>query len=258
MKDEIIQLNKLWDNMLKERRNSTSAFHIDFSEFVSETFAVGPFYFYIIDTLDFSISNISKGFKEAHGIDPNQISTINDILHLIHPDDLSTVTKAEEKAFLLMNNIIGLDKIKKYKFSYNFRFRTISGKYQLYNHQSLILNTDEKVKSLNIHTNIHHLTKVNNNKLSLLGLAGEPSYLNMDIHEGFCKNKNEAIILKSLTKRELQIIKLIAEGNDTHKIAERLFISILTVKSHRKNILSKSGCKNSVELVARGISEGWI
>lgn len=29
-------------------------------------------------------------------------------------------------------------------------------------------------------------------------------------------------------------------------------------QTHRKNILSKSGCKNAADLVARGISEGWI
>jgi len=111
-------------------------------------------------------------------------------------------------------------------------------------------------KSLNIHTNIDHVTKVNNKKLSLIGLAGNPSYLNLDIYDTGLKE--QVIPLNKFSKREVQIIKLIAEGCDTNEIAERLFISILTVKSHRKNILSKSACKNSVELVARGISEGWI
>lgn len=258
MKEEIIQMNLIWDKMLKERRDISSPANINFNDIVSETFAIGPLYYYIIDTYDFSISHISNGFKKAHGFDPDHIKTINDILYLIHPEDIMTVTKAEEMAFAFMNNVIGIDKIKEYKFSYNFRFKTLSGEYQLFNHQSLVLTTEEKVKSLNIHTNIDHLTKTNNKKLSLIGLAGQPSFLNMDICETENENSAEVIPLKKFSKRELQIIKLIAEGLDTNEIAEQLFISTLTVKTHRKNILHKSGCKNSIELVSRGISEGWI
>jgi DNA-binding CsgD family transcriptional regulator len=60
------------------------------------------------------------------------------------------------------------------------------------------------------------------------------------------------------SKREIEIIRLISEGYETKEIMEQLFISEDTVKTHRKNILRKSGCKNSAELVARSLSEGWI
>lgn len=261
MKNEIIQMNKIWENMVKEKRDPTQLLHVDFNDIVSEVFAVGPFYYYMIDFYDFSISQISKGFKEAHGVDPDQIKTVNDILDFTHPDDLTTVIKAEEMAFSFMKNIIGMEKIKEYKFSYNFRFKTDSGNYQLYNHQSLVLTTDDQGnfgKSLNIHTNINHLTTINNNKLSLIGLADHPSYLNLDIYDKVAGHQKEVLPLKKFSNRELQIIKMIADGKDTNEIAEQLFISILTVKTHRKNIISKSGCKNAVELVARGINEGWI
>jgi len=251
----------MWENLVKEKRDPTELPLIDFNEIVSEAFAVGPFYYYIIDFYDLSISDISKGFKEAHGVDPEQIKSVNDILAFIHPDDLTIVLKAEEVAIDLIKNTIGVEKIKRYKFSYNFRFKTSSGDYQLYNHQSLILTTDEKGnfgKSLNIHTNINHLAKINNKKLSLIGLGGEPSFLNIDIYGQEDCPKSVMIPVNRFSKRELQIIRLIADGKDTNEIADQLFISILTVKTHRKNILGKSGCKNAVDLVARGVSEGWI
>ena len=53
----------------------------------------------------------------------------------------------------------------------------------------------------------------------------------------------------SLTKREVETIRLISEGNSTPEIAEKLFISENTVKSHRKNIYQKSGVKNVAELI---------
>jgi len=52
----------------------------------------------------------------------------------------------------------------------------------------------------------------------------------------------------SLTKREKEILALIAQGLTDKEIAEKVFLSALTVISHRKNILSKLGLKNKVEL----------
>jgi DNA-binding NarL/FixJ family response regulator len=51
-----------------------------------------------------------------------------------------------------------------------------------------------------------------------------------------------------LSKREKQIAKLVAEGYSTPKIASTLFISELTVSTHRKNIIRKLNLENSVQL----------
>ena len=52
-----------------------------------------------------------------------------------------------------------------------------------------------------------------------------------------------------ITTRELEIMRLIAQGLETEKIAAKLFLSTHTVATHRKNVLSKLDLKNSVELV---------
>ena len=54
-----------------------------------------------------------------------------------------------------------------------------------------------------------------------------------------------------LTKRELEILKLIAEGLSNDAIAEKLIRSLGTVKTHTSNIYSKLGVKNRTEAVAR-------
>jgi hypothetical protein len=51
-----------------------------------------------------------------------------------------------------------------------------------------------------------------------------------------------------LSKREKQIAKLVAQGYSTPKIAGTLFISELTVSTHRKNIIRKLNLENSVQL----------
>lgn len=56
-----------------------------------------------------------------------------------------------------------------------------------------------------------------------------------------------------LTRREKEIINLIAAECTTNEIAEKLFISLNTVETHRKNILRKLNVKNSVGLIKKCI-----
>lgn len=51
------------------------------------------------------------------------------------------------------------------------------------------------------------------------------------------------------TKREKEVLTLIAEGNTNIKIADKLFISQLTVISHRKSLLEKTNSKNTAQLI---------
>jgi DNA-binding NarL/FixJ family response regulator len=59
----------------------------------------------------------------------------------------------------------------------------------------------------------------------------------------------EAGTVPRLTRREQEVLELIAGGLTNHQIAEKLFISPLTVDSHRKNLLTKLGVKNTAALV---------
>lgn len=55
---------------------------------------------------------------------------------------------------------------------------------------------------------------------------------------------------KSITKRELQVLTLLCDGFTNEEVGERLFLSKRTVENHRKNLLKKTGTKNTAQLVA--------
>ncbi len=62
----------------------------------------------------------------------------------------------------------------------------------------------------------------------------------------------------SLTERELDIVKLIAEGHSNKQIADILFLSTHTVNTHRKNIMSKLGVNNTAGLVMYAVKENLL
>ncbi len=61
-----------------------------------------------------------------------------------------------------------------------------------------------------------------------------------------------------LSKRESEVLKLIANGLTNAEIAEKLFISPLTVDSHRKNLILKLGAKNTASLIHIASQDGFV
>jgi len=61
-----------------------------------------------------------------------------------------------------------------------------------------------------------------------------------------------------LTKREEEVMKLIADGRDTKEIANQLYLTNGTVRNYISGILDKLGVKNRVEAVSRFKENGWL
>jgi DNA-binding NarL/FixJ family response regulator len=64
--------------------------------------------------------------------------------------------------------------------------------------------------------------------------------------------------LPVLSRREKEILVLIAEGYTNPQIAEKLFVSPFTVDSHRKNLLAKLGVKNTAMLIRFAVEHKLI
>jgi DNA-binding NarL/FixJ family response regulator len=74
------------------------------------------------------------------------------------------------------------------------------------------------------------------------------------IHPG----QEKDTVTQEITKRELQILKLLAEEHTTREISEQLFISFRTVENHRYSLLQKLDVKNTVGLVKVALKLGLI
>lgn len=78
----------------------------------------------------------------------------------------------------------------------------------------------------------------------------------MAVMESHRKPVSDEIGLDEVSAREKDVLRLLAQEFTTAEIAEKLFISTHTVESHRKNLLSKLGKKNTAGLVAWAVKMG--
>jgi DNA-binding NarL/FixJ family response regulator len=64
--------------------------------------------------------------------------------------------------------------------------------------------------------------------------------------------------VSDISKRETEVLRLIAEGLTTGEIADKLFVSKRTIETHRQNLLDKTQAKNTAALIRLAMTEGLI
>lgn len=72
------------------------------------------------------------------------------------------------------------------------------------------------------------------------------------------RQKQAGEVSGKLSDRELEVLKLVANGKANKEISDDLFISIRTVDAHKNNIMSKLHLKNTAQLVKYAIKHGLI
>lgn len=125
-------------------------------------------------------------------------------------------------------------------------------------------NTKEFIKNL-LNAGVHGYILKNADKTELLKaihhvMLGENYYsqaITETIMRSMAKNKPSAYEMPAeLSKREIDVLKLIVQEYTTQEIADKLFISHNTVESHRKNLISKLNVRNAAGLVKYAIENG--
>jgi PAS domain S-box-containing protein len=172
---------------------------------------------------------------------------------LIHPEDAAKVwelVKRAEKLLLAQP----YEKRGLYQFNCDFRLRRANGQYIRVLQQNTILHTDPKGNILYIigsYTDITHWKKSDVITASLFSIEENISHVFTSAHEILQ-------LQEVLTQREKEILCLVAKGYSSKQIAQHLCLSYYTVTKHRQNIIQKTRCKNTGDLVHFAINNGII
>jgi DNA-binding CsgD family transcriptional regulator len=198
-------------------------------------------FFYFGDLILFQFLYTSKRSMEMLGVDPAVLNSLR-FYELYHP--------VEMKRNILIRNMLTKTALnlfiaeKGYKlFSTNSLIKNAKGKYINLLSQFFIYYSTVPYKSvflLKVHTNIDWYKKHK---------YGYHYYLGDDL-SNFRYPDPELLKMGSVfSRREFEIIQLLEKGYSSEQIAEKLFLSLLTIKTHRRNILHKAGKANIPELI---------
>ncbi len=78
------------------------------------------------------------------------------------------------------------------------------------------------------------------------------------LNESIGQISSSAMFIPKLTVREKEVLELIIKEFTTEEIAEKIFVSIKTVESHRSNLMQKLAVKNSAGLVRVAFEKGLV
>lgn len=172
----------------------------------------------------------------------------------LHPDDKEILLEHVYPAFTDAMESVPEEERTRLQVQYNYRFRRKDGEYLNLFEQDYVLELDNKGVPSLVLGNVNVLNdkrplpvRFACNRISDSGMS-ETFYF-----KSFNRNTRS---LDSITPREVDVLRLLAEGRTSREIAKELFISRHTVDTHRRNLLKKLGCKTVVDLVQIAYANG--
>ncbi len=188
---------------------------------------------------------VSSKFETVLGYDIDEASEEGTeyFNRYVHPDDLVALTEAGVY-FLEMAFKIACNEVKNYKLLSEYRMKKASGEWLRVVEQHVCLELDK-------HDNVWlSLSMLDISPNQDLGSPAQSRLLNFKTGELFyfppkSITKEEG----PLTKREKQILDLLATGLISKQIADKLYISTNTVNTHRQRIIEKLNVANTAEAV---------
>ena len=252
-------VNTVWDLHSHGHSQRPIAAQTDVNQFVANLFCPGPNYHFIFDFADRSISAISSGIETVLGYDPALITTEFMIGELLHPADIEHISKCENLISKHSIESVQGSRRLNFKYAYYFRTKRADGHYIPLLHQAVPVSLDQfgrVSKVLCVETDISFWEGPLNRHLSIIGLRGEVSTIGINVDGATTPTFADST--PAFSSRELEIIRLFADGFTARRIAELLHLSEGTIRTHRQNVLSKSNCRNMTALVAYCIRRGLV
>lgn len=243
----------LWKDLSKEIDASKLHIELEVYKKLLNFFQVGDYYYLIFNVATVTFDLISPNIETILGYQASEVD-VNFWFHKIHPEDQIWFANFEQETANFLYQL-PKEKLFNYKIQYDLRFQRKDGKYVRLLIQVITLQQYDDggvYKTLSLHTDITHIKASGKPILSFIGLEGEPSFIDIQI------GKHLAPYKQILSRREKEILKLIIEGRQAKEIAEILIISKQTVDTHRNNMIRKTNCKNTAELIGTAIKNAWI
>ncbi len=256
--DNLNEIIALWKDVHKISIAKAFSTDLHTKDLIASFFCPGDFYYFILNFQDVSFEYVHQDVQKVIGCLSEEYH-FGLIFEKMHPEDVNTIKLKEQAASEFFYHRIPLHKIPFYKSTYTFRIRDDRGGWKNILHQSIALQVSDAGRIqyvLCVHSDITFLNPIADDRISFIGIKGEPSFHVLSTNPKHLLEQPHTEVKISLRERE--IIELLAKGLSSKQIADILYLSQHTVDTHRRNLLRKTGTKNTLELTALCIKRGLL
>lgn len=237
----------------------------DYKEYFQETidniknFAPGPFFWYISNHFKLAVENISDSVSQLSPYTKEQWMgrSIDILSELLHPDDMYFMLSAMQFSG---NTILNLAPSERRFVVFNIFGRMLDRNNQyrwiMFQLPNEFINEENKIeRTLCVVYDLSHFQINNMPLLTIVDSRNKEAQYYKSFERQITRIDTD---IPSITKREKEILHLMAQGFNTPEITQKLFISYHTVENHKRNLRKKTGVKTSGELIAYAVKFNLI
>ncbi len=225
-----------------------------------ERLNMGRYFWFIVDFPEWEHCAAGGDVENLTPFSTSEFSQMNQSL-------LHAATYPEDTHKVLTFSRLWVDFYEKYgyramrDFSMSLIFRMMNAKREFYwimvqYPDALFDDHGKMVYSLVLVTDISH---IRHDGVAMMNVVNHKDHTSRQfLCMGEDVSSHMEITLPSLTRREEEILRLLAKGHGSKQIASLLHLSVKTVDNHRQNMLHKTGSSSSSELVGLCIRTGII
>jgi DNA-binding CsgD family transcriptional regulator len=216
---------------------------------MEELLKPGRQFFFVGDLIQLKIIFTSAGSRELFGIEPERVDP-GTFYTRTHPEIMKRHNIARTKLFNLGQELF-ISTQPYTILSTNLRFLDAFEKYSEFLVQCYLFYSEIPSRTVYLLQVVTDIEAINPIKY------GYHFYQGTD--KSFFRYPDAKLLQEGnvFSKREYEIINLLAEGKNSRQISEKLFLSIHTVNTHRRNLLRKSGKLNTNEMIL-GLKERGV
>lgn len=195
-----------------------------------------------------------RGFDEVLGYQDEEVD-LELLYNTYHPEDAPIIARINEAAIRAMADLRNPHDLFSLTLTVDYRMLKKNGKYIKVLRQTAVFEIDQSsgkvistfslckdISSIKTSTSIGW--QIRGPEMATVDLNGLQDYLSrLQYHP---------------SPREKEILERLCEGKASKEVAAAMGISVFTVNTHRRNLLKRTGLKNTAELVKRAHDEDWI
>lgn len=258
MKKKIIESYNDIFSTFQEFKGETLEKHVEKLKQLDQLIPHSASFFCITNTSNQSFEYVSKNFEPTVHLD------IDDMIEggmkfwwsRMHPDEMNTWLQSLKDLMEFTMANIALEDRRRMTYTWNYRVKDGDSTYKNIIQHTTPMFFDDHGKPI---IGLAHYSVLEAHDLLPIQATAKILNANDEYETLFYQMYGgQKLLVENISHRERDVLRLLSYGYSNDEISDKLNISAHTVKTHRKNVMTKTGSKNTTQLVALCIRQGVI